>query len=84
MMGSGLKLSTGADSWGGLQEILLADDGPANQFSQDDDGIEFQNHLHVQYQHPMRPKELEILDENLLHLPYGYLTQRTRTNFIAC
>ena len=67
---------TGAELSGGLQEILLADDGPASQSSQDGEGIEFhqqvhqQNHQQVQQQHP-RSEELEILDEKVLHLPYG-------------
>ena len=31
---------TGAEPWGGMQEILLMHDGPASQLSQDDEGIE--------------------------------------------
>jgi len=68
---------TGAESWGGLQEILLMDEGPASQLSQDGEGIKLhqqvqqQNHQQVQQQHPMRSEELVILDENLLHSPFG-------------
>ena len=66
---------TDAESWGGMQEILLRHDGPASQLSQDDEGIELhqqvqqQNHQQAQHQHPMRSEELVILDENLLHSP---------------
>jgi hypothetical protein len=66
---------TGAQSWGGLQEILLIHDGPASQLSQDGEGIELhqqvQQQNHQQHQHPSRSNELVILDENLLHSPSG-------------
>ena len=68
---------TGAESWGGMQEILLRHDGPASKLSQDDEVIELhqqvqqQNHQQVQHQHTMRSEELVILDENLLHSPFG-------------
>ena len=66
---------TGAESCGGLQEILLMHDGPASQLSQDSKGIELhqqvQQHNHQQHQHPMRSEQLVILDENLLHSPFG-------------
>ena len=60
---------TGVESWGGLQEILLMDDGPASQLSQYGEDIEL--HQQVQQQHPMRSEELVILDENLFHSPFG-------------
>ena len=52
-------------------------DGPASPLSQDDEGIELhqqvqqQSHQQVQHQHPMRSEELVILDEILLHSPFG-------------
>ena len=60
-----------------LKGIIILHDEPASQLSQDDEGIELhqqvqqQNHQQVQHQHPMRSEELVILDENLLHSPFG-------------
>jgi hypothetical protein len=57
-----------------MQEILLRHDGPSSQLSQDNEGIELHqqvqqqnHHQQVQHQH----EELVILDENLLHSPFG-------------
>jgi hypothetical protein len=53
------------------------DEGPASQLIQDGEVIKLhqqvqqQNHQQVQHQHPMRSEELVILDENLLHSPFG-------------
>jgi hypothetical protein len=47
-------------------EMVLVDAGPASQSSQEAEGAEF-----LTPQQVPEPEKLEILDETLLHSPYG-------------